>query len=114
MLIAVDMLIDGEANAERTFLFAHGAGGAMDTPFMNTVARGIAANGIRVARFEFPYMAARREGKRKGAPDREPALLASWREAIAQLGGPDSISRRCRLRHSSFRERATRSVRRTT
>jgi uncharacterized protein len=92
MLIAVDMLIDGDANAERTFLFAHGAGGAMDTPFMNTVARGIAANGIRVARFEFPYMAARREGKRKGAPDREPVLLASWREAIAQLGGPDSVA----------------------
>ena len=92
MLIAMDMLFDGDANAERTFLFAHGAGGAMDTPFMSKVARAIAAKGIRVGRFEFPYMAARREGKRKGAPDREPVLLASWREAIAQAGGSDSVA----------------------
>jgi predicted alpha/beta-hydrolase family hydrolase len=92
MLIAMDMLFDGDANAERTFLFAHGAGGAMDTPFMSKVARAIAARGIRVGRFEFPYMAARREGKRKGAPDREPVLLASWREAIGQAGGPGSVA----------------------
>ncbi len=92
MLIAMDMLFDGDANAERTFLFAHGAGGAMDTPFMSKVARAIAAKGIRVGRFEFPYMAARREGKRKSAPDREPVLLASWREAIAQAGGADSVA----------------------
>jgi predicted alpha/beta-hydrolase family hydrolase len=86
------MLIDGDAKADRTFIFAHGAGGAMDAPFMNTVARGLAARGIRVARFEFPYMAARREGRRTGAPDREPVLLASWRDAIAQLGGGDSVA----------------------
>jgi len=86
------MLIDGDAKADRTFIFAHGAGGAMDAPFMNIVARGLAARGIRVARFEFPYMAARREGRRTGAPDREPVLLASWREAIAQLGIEDSVA----------------------
>ncbi|MGZ4810812.1 MAG: alpha/beta fold hydrolase, partial [Thermoanaerobaculia bacterium] len=88
----MQLLIDGGANAEWTFVFAHGAGGAMDTPFMNTVARGLASKGIRVARFEFPYMAARREGTRRGAPDREPVLLASWREAIELAGGPKRVA----------------------
>ena len=89
----MDMLIDGDDNASHTFIFAHGAGGAMDTPFMNVIARGLASRGIRVARFEFPYMAARRKGgKRGGAPDREPVLLESWREAIAQFGGGPAVS----------------------
>src|SRR5512141_1435909 len=92
MLIFMDMLFDGPANADRTFVFAHGAGGAMDTPFLNVIAKGLGERGIRVARFEFPYMAARREGRRKGAPDREPVLLDSWREAISQLGGGPSLA----------------------
>jgi predicted alpha/beta-hydrolase family hydrolase len=78
-------LFDGPENARRTFLFAHGAGGAMDTPFMNDVARIMGEHGIRVARFEFPYMAARRTSGKKRAPDREPVLLDSWREAAAQF-----------------------------
>lgn len=56
----------------------------MHAPFMAKVARGLAARGIRVVRFEFPYMAARREGKKTGAPDREPVLLETWRSAIRE------------------------------
>jgi len=92
MLIDMDMIIDGDPGAGRTFIFAHGAGGAMDTPFMNVVSHGLAAHGIRVARFEFPYMASRRKGKKSGAPDREPVLLDCWREAIRQLGGGPEVS----------------------
>ena len=77
-----DLLIDGALDARDTFVFAHGAGGAMDSPFMNVVARGLAERGIRVVRFEFPYMRARRSGKKSGAPDRQPVLLEAWREAI--------------------------------
>ena len=80
-------LTDGPADAERTFAFAHGAGSAMDAPFMNTVARGVGERGIRVARFEFPYMHGRRSGSKRGAPDREPVLSATWREVISELGG---------------------------
>ena len=79
-------LSDGPAGAP-VFLFAHGAGAPMDTPWMNRVARGIASHAIRVVRFEFPYMAARREGKKKGAPDRQPVLLDTWREVIREHGG---------------------------
>ena len=60
----------------------------MDHPFMNTVARGLAGEGIRVVRFEFPYMAARREAKKKGgAPYRQPVLLDTWRRVIEEHGG---------------------------
>ncbi len=69
-----------------TLIFAHGAGAAMDSPVMATLAKGLAVLGLRVVRFEFPYMAARREGRRPG-PDREPVLLATWRSVIDELGG---------------------------
>lgn len=60
----------------------------MDTPFMNFFAEGIAAAKHRVGRFEFPYMAARRANGRKRPPDREPVLLATWREMIGAVAGP--------------------------
>ncbi len=80
----MEVLVDGAAVSAPTFLFAHGAGGAMDTLFMTAIARGIADRGVRVIRFEFPYMAARRAGKKTGAPDREPVLLDAWREMVAK------------------------------
>ena len=82
-----DLLINGPAKARLTIVLAHGAGAPMDSPFMNTIAEGLAANGPRVARFEFPYMHARRNTGKGGAPDREPVLLESWREVIKILGG---------------------------
>lgn len=50
----------------------------MDHAFMETMATGIADAGFRVARFEFPYMAKRREDTKKRPPDREPALRAKF------------------------------------
>ncbi|HEX9147534.1 MAG TPA: alpha/beta family hydrolase [Thermoanaerobaculia bacterium] len=84
-----DLLFDGSDDALTTVVLAHGAGAPMNTPFMNSVARGLAAGrGVRVVRFEFPYMRARRETKRRtGAPDREPVLRNSWKEAVEKLGG---------------------------
>lgn len=58
----------------------------MDSPFLDRVAQGVAAEGFRVARFEFPYMRARRLGGRRGAPDRESVLRESWLEAIGLVG----------------------------
>ena len=81
-----DWLIDGPRDAPATIVLAHGAGAMMDTPFMDTMAAGLAAAGLRVVRFEFPYMAKRRaDGKRRG-PDRKPVLLESWRHVVEQLG----------------------------
>lgn len=85
------MLFDGPDDAAHTLVLAHGAGGAMDTPFLTTMARGVGALGIRVVRFEFPYMAARRRGEKRGAPDREAVLLQSWRDVVAELGGGERV-----------------------
>jgi hypothetical protein len=83
-----DLLFDGPEDASVTVVLAHGAGAPMNTPFMNTIARGLASDGVRVVRFEFPYMRARRETKRRtGAPDREPVLRDAWKEVVERLGG---------------------------
>jgi hypothetical protein len=88
-----DLLFDGPENAVTSVVLAHGAGAPMNTPFMNSVARGlVSGGGVRVVRFEFPYMRARREtGRRGGAPDREPILRESWKEVIGWLGGGERL-----------------------
>jgi predicted alpha/beta-hydrolase family hydrolase len=75
----MNFLTNGSGDAQ--YLFAHGAGAAMDSSWMSDVAELIAAHGVEVVRFEFPYMAARRDGKRR-PPDREATLLQTWRDAI--------------------------------
>jgi predicted alpha/beta-hydrolase family hydrolase len=91
--LVMEYLVDGPAKSKHTFLFAHGAGGAMDTPWMTRVARGLADRGIRVVRFEFPYMAARRTGaKRGGAPDRQPVLLDTFRRVVEEHGGGSRVA----------------------
>ncbi len=85
---SLDFLADGAANPSITVVLAHGAGAAMDSPFMARIATGIAAiDGARVVRFEFPYMEARRGGGRKRPPDPEPVLRRRWLDVIAKLGG---------------------------
>jgi hypothetical protein len=61
----------------------------MDSAFMSFFAEGLAARGFRVARFEFPYMARRRDGDRR-PPDGPSVLLASWQSVIDHLG-PDRL-----------------------
>ena len=80
-------LFDGPAHVARTLVLAHGAGAPMDSDFMNAIARGVGSTGTRVARFEFPYMRARREEGRRKPPDRPPVLVASWLEAIREVAG---------------------------
>jgi hypothetical protein len=86
----VDEPPGGAAGARLTFAFAHGAGAPMDTPFMTFFASGLAARGWRVVRFEFPYMARRRQEPKRPPPDRQPVLLATWRAVIDTLG-PETL-----------------------
>lgn len=81
-----EMLFDGPGDGPLLVL-SHGAGAPMDSPFMNRMAAGLGAAGLRVARFELPYMRRRRETGKGGPPDREPVLRAAWLEAIEALGG---------------------------
>jgi uncharacterized protein len=80
------LLVNGSTEAPITLVLAHGAGAPMDSHFMNTVAQAIGGADVRVVRFEFPYMAARRTSGKRHAPDREPILIESWRSVIAKLG----------------------------
>jgi predicted alpha/beta-hydrolase family hydrolase len=60
------------------FVFAHGAGAGQHHPFMAGVSRGLAARGIDVVTFDFPY-----KRLQKSAPDRPPVLEQSFRDAVA-------------------------------
>ncbi|AQZ33965.1 alpha/beta hydrolase [Pseudomonas sp. LPH1] len=71
--------------ASGTLILAHGAGAPMDSPFMQTMAEGLAVCGVRVVRFEFAYMAQRRADGRKRPPNPQAQLLQQWREVHAQV-----------------------------
>jgi predicted alpha/beta-hydrolase family hydrolase len=58
----------------------------MDSPFMQAFATGLAGYGLRVARFEFPYMADYRKTGRRKPPDRESVLKESWLKVVEILG----------------------------
>jgi predicted alpha/beta-hydrolase family hydrolase len=78
-------LFDGPDEAHAIILLAHGAGAPMDSASMTATAKALAAAGFRVARFEFGYMAARREGARK-PPPRAETLNPEYEAAVAELG----------------------------
>ncbi|MFV3411674.1 alpha/beta fold hydrolase [Pseudomonas nitroreducens] len=68
-----------------TLVLAHGAGAPMDSPFMDDVAARLAKRGISVVRFEFPYMAMRREDGKRRPPNPQKQLLDCWRQVYAQV-----------------------------
>jgi uncharacterized protein len=69
---------EGERPLDALFVFAHGAGAGHFHPFMSSYASGLAARGITVVTFNFPYME-----KRRKTPDRAPVLEDAFRRAIA-------------------------------
>lgn len=75
-LPAVTYPAEGKPSA--LLILAHGAGAGQKHPFMVTSASGLAARGIDVVTFDFPYMAAKR-----GAPDRPPVLERAFREVVS-------------------------------
>lgn len=80
----MDILIDKGDASFATLLFAHGAGAPMDAPVMNRCTEALCQAGFRVGRFEFAYMAARRNGQRKPPPKAE-MLFDEYRAAVATL-----------------------------
>lgn len=72
-------LYPAEGTPEDVLLvLAHGAGAGQAHPFMTGYAQGLAARGVTVVTFNFPYM----ERGRK-TPDRQPVLEDAFRRAIA-------------------------------
>jgi predicted alpha/beta-hydrolase family hydrolase len=80
--------ISGLINAPRApqapwavIVLAHGAGAGMDHAFLQRVASGLAASGLAVVRFQFPYM---EHGSRR--PDRPAVAQAAVRAAVEFAG----------------------------
>lgn len=69
---------DADGNTDGPVLIlAHGAGAPQSHPWMVGAADALAARGVTVVTFDFPYKAARRK-----LPDRAPVLEASWLDVI--------------------------------
>lgn len=80
----LEFIYGGPAKADTTLLLAHGAGAPMDSDWMNAMAKALGDAGFRVARFEFSYMAARRQGDRPG-PSPANKLIGEFLAAIAAV-----------------------------
>lgn len=78
-------LMDGDLPDRPTVLLAHGAGAAMDSGFMTSIAAGMADCGLRVARFEFAYMAGRRTGGSKRPPPKVERLQEEFLATVDAL-----------------------------
>ncbi|MBO6521180.1 MAG: alpha/beta fold hydrolase [Rhodospirillales bacterium] len=81
-----DYITDGPKKAPLTLALAHGAGAPMDSDWMNMLAQAVAEKGFRVVRFEFPYMAERRETGKKRPPNPARVLEETWAGVIDDLG----------------------------
>ncbi|RVT86804.1 alpha/beta hydrolase [Rhodobacteraceae bacterium CCMM004] len=79
-MAAAPLLTDGPAGAP-TILLGHGAGVAMDAPWMAQMTAALVVVGFRVVRYEFTFMAARRKGSRR-PPPRAEALLDELRATV--------------------------------
>jgi len=80
-----DFLRSGPEATEKALVLAHGAGAGMRSPFMEAFAAGLAARGVAVIRFEFPYMREITLTGRRRPPNPLAVLERTWREIIAEL-----------------------------
>jgi len=68
--------------ARAALVLAHGAGHGMDTRLLIDVGEALAARGIAVLRFNFPYVEAERR-----SPDPQPRLEACYRAVASAVAG---------------------------
>lgn len=79
-------LLQAPTKAEAAYVFAHGAGAAMDHGFMTAIAQGLAERGIATLRFNFPFM---EQGSKRTDPPAvaQAAIRAAVAEAVRQWPG---------------------------
>jgi predicted alpha/beta-hydrolase family hydrolase len=82
-----EMMLSGPRDGP-CLVLAHGAGAPMDSPFMAAMAVALAARGVAAVRFEFAYMAARRDGGRRAPPAPIARLEEEYRAFLAGLSHP--------------------------
>lgn len=69
-------------------VLAHGAGGGQTSAFVVRAGNELAARGITIATFDFPYITAGRS-----APDKPAVLEAHWRAVIDEARGHSAFAR---------------------
>jgi uncharacterized protein len=73
-------LYESQAAPTAWLILAHGAGAGQDHAFMVAFARGLAAHGLAVVTFNFPYI---ERGRR--VPDPRPTLEGCWKAVLAAV-----------------------------
>lgn len=79
------LLVTGPSAPATRYLFAHGAGAGMSTPFIEAVANLLADRNIACLRFEFAYIAARSQGGSRKLPPKAERLTDEYRAAVAAV-----------------------------
>lgn len=82
----MNFLAQGPDQGRCTILLAHGAGAPMDSPSMTSASAALVAEGFRVIRFEFSYMASRRSEAGRKPPPRAEKLIPEYLAAVEALG----------------------------
>jgi len=77
---------EGPGRAAFHILLAHGAGAPMTSPFLETMTRLLIEREFSVSRFEFAYMARRREDGKRRPPPKAELLVSEYRTAVEGLG----------------------------
>ncbi len=83
----VELMKNGPVNGP-VYVFAHGAGADMNSEFMTQVAVALGEKGVRVVRFNFPYMIKREEDGKRRPPDRATKLIEAYKAVITHLDCP--------------------------
>ena len=83
--LSQSFLITGPVEPIARFVCAHGAGAPMDSSFLDTMANLLADRGLATCRFEFAYMAARRQGGSRKPPPKAERLVDEYRAAVGAL-----------------------------
>lgn len=76
------ILDNGPENAAHRLIIAHGAGAGITFSFLEAITQLIAGHNIAITRFEFAYMASRRDGGKKRPPPKAEILTSEYAAMI--------------------------------
>lgn len=71
-------ITSGPADTAPHLILAHGAGAGINNPFLEAMSQLLGERGVGVTRFEFDYMAARRDGGSRKPPPKAEKLMNEY------------------------------------
>ncbi|GAA3650893.1 dienelactone hydrolase family protein [Microbacterium marinilacus] len=80
--VEISVAVDSAAEPRAAVVLAHGAGAGMRHAFLEGLASALAADGVTVIRFNFPYVEAVRR-----MPGRPADAISAWRAVVAHAAG---------------------------